>query len=156
MVLQVEPKHALLRAIGKAMADRASECNPQEISNCVWAFARLSRPHLHSIHTISSSHSSVAAHCMSSCSWLNQLCCNHRLSNPTHRIRRLQQAVIAGRSMAGCDAQRSVRDFAAGFYDEGVMDVLANEAQRRIEEFSQQNLVSASCVSGVKPTQPVV
>ena len=36
------------------------------------------------------------------------------------------------------------------------MDVLANEAQRRIEEFSQQNLVSTSCLSRVKPTQPVV
>ena len=30
----------------------------------------------------------------------------------------------------------------AGFYDEKVMDVFANEAQGRIEEFSQQNLVS--------------
>ena len=58
--------------------------------------------------------------------------------------------------MAGCDAQRSVKDLAAGFYDEGVMDVLANEAQRRIKEFSQQNLVSISCLSRVNPTQPVV
>ena len=156
MVLQVEPKHALLRAIGKAMADRASECNPQEISNCVWAFARLSRPRLHSTHITSSSHSSVAGHCMSACSQLNQLCCDHRLSNSNHRTRRLQQALIAGRNMAGCDAQRSVRDLAAGFYDEGVMDVLANEAQRRIKEFSQQNLVSTTCLSRVNPTQPVV
>ena len=30
----------------------------------------------------------------------------------------------------------------AGFYDEKVRDVFANEAQGRIEEFSQQNLVS--------------
>lgn len=29
----------------------------------------------------------------------------------------------------------------AGFYDAAVMDTFANEAMRRIEEFSQQNLV---------------
>ena len=47
----------------------------------------------------------------------------------------------------GCVAQsrRESPDLfrmSAGFYDEKVMDVFANEAQGRIEEFSQQNLVS--------------
>ena len=42
MVLQVEPKQALMKGVADAMAERAAECNPQEISNCVWAFARLS------------------------------------------------------------------------------------------------------------------
>ena len=42
LLAQVEPKQALLKAIAHAMAERAAQCNPQEISNCVWAFARLS------------------------------------------------------------------------------------------------------------------
>ena len=42
MVLQMEPKQALMKGVPDAMAERAAECNPQEISNCVWAFARLS------------------------------------------------------------------------------------------------------------------
>ena len=42
MMLQVEPKQALMKGVADAMAQRAAECNPQEISNCVWAFARLS------------------------------------------------------------------------------------------------------------------
>ena len=42
VLAQVEPKQALLKAIAHAMAERAAQCNPQEISNCVWAFARLS------------------------------------------------------------------------------------------------------------------
>ena len=41
-MLQVEPKQALMKGVADAMAERAAECNPQEISNCVWAFARLS------------------------------------------------------------------------------------------------------------------
>lgn len=46
LMSQVEPKQALMKGIAAAMAERAADCNPQEISNCVWAFARLSTPSL--------------------------------------------------------------------------------------------------------------
>ncbi|BDA46187.1 probable RAP domain-containing protein, chloroplastic [Coccomyxa sp. Obi] len=67
--LELDPGPAFLRAVANAMAERASNCNPQEISNTVWAYAKLR------------------------------------------------------------------------FYDAAVMDTFANEAMRRIEEFSQQNLL---------------
>ena len=38
---QVNPGRQLLSAVGQAMAERASDCNPQEISNTIWAFAKL-------------------------------------------------------------------------------------------------------------------
>ncbi len=41
MYLQLDPGPAFLRAVANAMAERASNCNPQEISNTVWAFAKL-------------------------------------------------------------------------------------------------------------------
>lgn len=43
-------------------------------------------------------------------------------------------------SSGGCCHSDSLHAH-AGFYDAAVMDTFANEAMRRIEEFSQQNLV---------------
>ena len=39
--LELLPSGRLLHAIAEAMTERASDCNPQEISNTVWAFAKL-------------------------------------------------------------------------------------------------------------------
>ncbi|CAL8462328.1 g1861 [Coccomyxa elongata] len=39
--LELDPGPAFLRAVANAMAERASNCNPQEISNTVWAYAKL-------------------------------------------------------------------------------------------------------------------
>lgn len=41
LYLQLDPGAAMLRAVANAMAERASNCNPQEISNTVWAYAKL-------------------------------------------------------------------------------------------------------------------
>ena len=38
------PSGRLLIAVAEAMKERASDCNPQEISNTVWAFAKLGKP----------------------------------------------------------------------------------------------------------------
>lgn len=43
----------------------------------------------------------------------------------------------------------------AEFYDEKVMDVLADEAQGRIKEFSQQNLVMSSAYKRPKLQGPM-
>ena len=40
--VQLDPGPAFLRAVASAMAERAANCNPQEISNTVWAYAKLS------------------------------------------------------------------------------------------------------------------
>jgi hypothetical protein len=37
----MDPGPHMLRAVAAAMAERAPACIPQEISNTVWAFARL-------------------------------------------------------------------------------------------------------------------
>lgn len=37
------PIKGFLSALAKALTQRAGDCNPQEISNVCWAFARLSR-----------------------------------------------------------------------------------------------------------------
>ena len=42
--LELLPPGRLLAAVADAMRDRASDCNPQEISNTVWAFAKLGKP----------------------------------------------------------------------------------------------------------------
>ena len=39
--LEMLPSGRLLAAVAEAMKERASDCNPQEISNTVWAFAKL-------------------------------------------------------------------------------------------------------------------
>ena len=39
--VQMDPGPHMLRAVAAAMAERASDCIPQEISNTVWAFAKL-------------------------------------------------------------------------------------------------------------------
>ncbi len=39
--LELLPSGRLLAAVADAMKERASDCNPQEISNTVWAFAKL-------------------------------------------------------------------------------------------------------------------
>ena len=39
--LELLPSGRLLAAVAEAMKERASDCNPQEISNTVWAFAKL-------------------------------------------------------------------------------------------------------------------
>ena len=39
--LELLPCGRLLAAVAAAMKERASDCNPQEISNTVWAFAKL-------------------------------------------------------------------------------------------------------------------
>lgn len=39
--LELLPSSRLLAAVAEAMKERASDCNPQEISNTVWAFAKL-------------------------------------------------------------------------------------------------------------------
>ncbi len=39
--LELLPSGCLLAAVAEAMKERASDCNPQEISNTVWAFAKL-------------------------------------------------------------------------------------------------------------------
>ena len=37
----MDPGKQFLAAVATAMIQRAGECNPQEISNTVWAFAKL-------------------------------------------------------------------------------------------------------------------
>lgn len=39
--LELLPSGRLLAAVAEAMKERANDCNPQEISNTVWAFAKL-------------------------------------------------------------------------------------------------------------------
>ena len=41
LAAQMDPGQPMLRAVAAAMAGRAADCNPQEISNTVWAFAKL-------------------------------------------------------------------------------------------------------------------
>ncbi len=41
LCLQLDPGAAMSRVVANAMAERASNCNPQEISNTVWAYAKL-------------------------------------------------------------------------------------------------------------------
>ncbi len=38
---QMEAQPAMVGAAARAMADRATEANPQELSNTAWALARL-------------------------------------------------------------------------------------------------------------------
>lgn len=47
--LDSKPSRSLLAAVAQALQERVKECNPQEISNTVWAFAKLgtSLPYLH-------------------------------------------------------------------------------------------------------------
>ena len=40
--LEFSPGPVFLQAVAKALIQRAGECNPQEISNAIWAFAKLS------------------------------------------------------------------------------------------------------------------
>ena len=41
--LDSHPSRHLLAAVAQALQERVKECNPQEISNTVWAFARLGK-----------------------------------------------------------------------------------------------------------------
>lgn len=41
--LELLPSGRLLAAVAEAMKERASDCNPQEISNTVWAFAKMGK-----------------------------------------------------------------------------------------------------------------
>ena len=39
--LETEPRRRLMAGVAHAMAERVADCNPQEISNTCWAFAKL-------------------------------------------------------------------------------------------------------------------
>lgn len=41
--LDIHPSRQLLAAVAQALQERVKDCNPQEISNTVWAFAKLGR-----------------------------------------------------------------------------------------------------------------
>ena len=47
--LESEPRPELMGILAAALVQRISDCNPQELSNTIWAFAKLRAPRaLHS------------------------------------------------------------------------------------------------------------
>ena len=42
--LEAEPRPELMSILASALVQRISDCNPQELSNTIWAFAKLRAP----------------------------------------------------------------------------------------------------------------
>lgn len=82
--LELLPSGRLLAAVAEAMKERASDCNPQEISNTVWAFAKLGENRKVCIvwHQQGKSRWVVCVWLASGSNWVSLSCCR-----PTRRMR---------------------------------------------------------------------